>query len=121
VTQILAQVLMLLGAVLILLASIGIVRFRDVLARMHALSKASTFGLILVLVGGVVGLDELNDISFVLLAVVFQLLTAPVGASLITRATYRASHADERVDDTDELAPPDDLAPPDEPTDHHGR
>ncbi|CAN5837581.1 monovalent cation/H(+) antiporter subunit G [soil metagenome] len=106
-TRLLAQVLMLFGAVLILLASIGIVRFRDVLARMHALSKASTFGLILVLIGGTVGLDELNDISFVLVAIVFQLLTAPVGASLITRATYRASHAHGRVDGADELAPPD--------------
>ena len=46
------QALMLFGALLILLAGIGVVRFRDVLARMHALSKASTLGFVLVLLGG---------------------------------------------------------------------
>ena len=36
------QVLALLGATLTLLAAAGVVRFPEVLARMHALTKAST-------------------------------------------------------------------------------
>ena len=45
------EVLALAGALLTLLAAIGVVRFRDVLERMHAVTKASTVGLLFVLVG----------------------------------------------------------------------
>ena len=40
------ELLLLAGAVLILLAGVGVVRFDDVLARMHALTKASTLGVL---------------------------------------------------------------------------
>lgn len=110
-TAVIAEVLLLLGALLLLLAASGMVRFRDVLARMHALSKGSNFGLILVLLGGAIGLDRLNDISFVILAGVFQVLTAPVATHLIARATYRATNADARVDATDDLGVSDPPAP----------
>ena len=49
------------GAMLILLSAIGVVRFGDVFERMHALSKASTLGFLLVMVGGVVGMNDVND------------------------------------------------------------
>ena len=45
------EVLALAGALLTLLAAIGVVRFRDVLERMHAVTKASTVGLLFGLVG----------------------------------------------------------------------
>ncbi|CAN5536995.1 hypothetical protein BH10ACT1_BH10ACT1_38570 [soil metagenome] len=99
-----AQVLMLVGAALILVSATGVVRFRDVLARMHSLSKASTLGLVLVLVGGGIGLGHANDITFVLLAGVLQVITSPVGANLISRATYRAAGITHRLDSLDELA-----------------
>lgn len=102
-TTVLADALLLLGSVLLLLAAVGMLRFRDVLARMHALSKGSNFGLLLVLAGGAVGLDLLDDISFVILAGIFQILTAPVATHLISRATYRASNATTRVDAIDDL------------------
>jgi multicomponent Na+:H+ antiporter subunit G len=99
-----AGLLALAGAVLILLSALGVVRFGDVLERMHALSKASTLGLLLVMAGGVVGLNDVNDWTFVLLAGVLQLVTSPVGANLISRATYRAEGIRHRVDVVDELA-----------------
>lgn len=102
--MIVAEVLMLVGAALILLGAIGVVRFRDVLARMHALSKASTLGLVLVLVGTGVGLHTANDVTFVLLAGFIQVLTSPVGANLISRATYRAEGIPHQLDAVDELA-----------------
>ena len=43
--------LLVLGAALTLLAAIGMVRFRDAFSRMHALTKASTAGSLLVLLG----------------------------------------------------------------------
>ena len=42
------EVLALAGATLTLLAAVGVLRFRGVLARMHALTKASTLGVVLV-------------------------------------------------------------------------
>lgn len=83
-----AELLALFGAVLTLLAAVGVVRFPDVLSRMHALTKASTVGLLFVVAGGVVALERANDSTFVLLAGALQLLTSPVGANLIARATY---------------------------------
>ena len=81
--------LALFGALLTLLAAVGVFRFPDVLARMHALTKASTVGVVLVLVGAAVTLDHPNDVTSLLLAAALQVLTLPVGANLLSRATFR--------------------------------
>jgi len=99
-----AEILLLAGAGLILVASIGVSRFADVLERMHALSKATALGLVLVLLGASIGLDRANDITFMVLAVALQLLTSPVASILIARATYRAEGIPHRIFDHDELA-----------------
>lgn len=41
----------LLGAILCLISAIGVLRLPDVYTRMHAASKASTLGVVLILVG----------------------------------------------------------------------
>ena len=51
---VIGEVLVLVGAAFTLLAGIGTLRFSDVFARMHALGKASTLGLLLVLLGAAV-------------------------------------------------------------------
>ena len=91
------EVLALVGATLTLLAAVGVVRFPEVMARMHALTKASTLGVVLVLVGGVVTLHHPNDVTSLLLAAALQVLTMPVGANLLSRATYRAGAEQEPV------------------------
>ncbi|MCC6435660.1 MAG: monovalent cation/H(+) antiporter subunit G [Acidimicrobiales bacterium] len=98
------QLLILLGAMLTLLAGIGVVRFGDALARMHALTKASTLGVVLVLVGAGVVLDNVNDRTSLLLAALTQLLTAPVGANLIGPTTYAAAGIPTVLSGPDELA-----------------
>jgi multicomponent Na+:H+ antiporter subunit G len=87
------EVLALAGATLTLLAAVGVLRFRGVLARMQALTKASTLGVVLVLLGGAVTLDHPNDVTSLLLAAALQVLTMPVGANLLSRATYRAERS----------------------------
>lgn len=99
-----SEAVVLVGAVLILLAGVGVVRFDDVLTRMHALTKASTLGLLLVLVGAAVHLHDPNDITSLALAAALQLLTSPVSAHLIGRATYRAASEDVRMDVVDQFA-----------------
>lgn len=98
-----AEIVVLFGAVLILLAGIGVVRFDDTLARTHALTKASVFGIVLVLVGAAVSLGNAGDVSALVLTAVLQLLTTPVSGHLLGRAVYRNRNIASRLDVVDEL------------------
>jgi multicomponent Na+:H+ antiporter subunit G len=104
------EVIMLVGALLVLLAAIGVIRFDDVLARMHALAKASTLGVVLLLAGAAISLHHANDITSLVLAAVIQLLASPPAANLLSRATYRADHIPRRLDVIDEGNQSGDLA-----------
>ena len=98
------ELVTLAGAVLVLLSAVGVIRFPDALARMHALTKASTVGVVLVAVGSAFVLPTANDITSALAAALLQILTLPISASLIGRATYLARGIPNRVDAVDELA-----------------
>jgi multicomponent Na+:H+ antiporter subunit G len=100
---VIGEAVILLGCVLTLLAGIGALRFRDVFERMHALTKASSAGLILVLVGAALLLPNINDVTTLALAAFLQVLTLPVAANLIAGATYRAKDVVMRIDTVDEL------------------
>jgi multicomponent Na+:H+ antiporter subunit G len=82
------EVLVLTGSLFMLLAGIGVLRFRDVFVRMHALTKASTLGLLLVLLGAAIALEHPNDITSLVLAAVLHLVTSPIGNNVLSRATY---------------------------------
>lgn len=97
------EAIVLVGAVLTLLSAIGVVRFRDALSRMHALTKASTVGFWLIAIGACLNMSNANDITSVLLAAGLQLLTLPVAATLIARSTYWARHIPVPLDGDDEL------------------
>ena len=83
-----AEILMLIGAILVLLSALGVTRFGDVMAQMHFLSKATSLGIFIVLIGAALGMDAVNDWTSLVLAAFLQLLTAPVSANLISRSTY---------------------------------
>ena len=88
--EVLSSVLMFVGAALALIAGIGLQRFDDVFLRMHAATKPATLGLALVLGGAALQVPSAGDVAKLLLVVVLQFLTAPVGSHLIGRAAYRA-------------------------------
>jgi multicomponent Na+:H+ antiporter subunit G len=88
---VIGELLALVGAVLVLLSAIGVVRFSDVLARLHALAKASTLGVLLLLLGAAVNLRDVNDITSVVLAGVLHLLASPPASNMVSRAAYLAS------------------------------
>lgn len=96
------EVLGLAGALLILVSAIGVVRFDDVLARLHALAKASTLGIILVLAGAAINLDHINDITSVVLAGVLHLLASPPASNMVSRAAYLAGGLPEEAVDEHE-------------------
>lgn len=93
-----SEVVLLAGSFLILVAGIGVLRFRNALARLHALTKASTLGVVLVLVGAAVASDRPNDWTSLLLAALLQLATSPISASLISRSTFMVRTMDDDLD-----------------------
>ena len=95
------RLLLLFGCSLILLAGIGIVRFGDVYARMHAAAKAPTLGILSIAIGVSMTVRTAEATFTVLLVVVLQLVTGPVGTHLLSRATYRKVQSS--VDSVDEL------------------
>jgi multicomponent Na+:H+ antiporter subunit G len=92
-TELAGLVLVSLGALLILVAAIGILRMPDLLARMHASSKAGTLGTILVLVGVAMMQGDAGVVVRAILVIVFLFLTAPVAAHAIARAAHRSGGA----------------------------
>lgn len=98
-----AEAVALLGCVLTLLSAMGVVRFSDVLERSHALTKASTLGVVFVLLGAALALDDPNDVTSLVLAGLLQIITMPVGSNLMNRSVYRATGIPHRVDTVDEL------------------
>lgn len=95
---------LLLGAGFALTAALGIVRFPDILTRMHPASKAQLVGLLLVLVG--TGVRVRHDPNAWMLALVglFTLLTTPVITHLLGRTAYREGQHQDAALLVDELA-----------------
>lgn len=80
--------LMLLGAVTMAIAALGLVRLPDLFTRMQAAAKAGTMGAGLLLLGTAVYFADMQVATRALAVVVFLFLTAPVAAHLLARAGY---------------------------------
>ncbi|MEU0078197.1 monovalent cation/H(+) antiporter subunit G [Micromonospora tulbaghiae] len=96
--------LLLAGAALGLVAGIGLVRFPNVLDRMHTATKPQVLGVLLLLAGLALRLRTPSDLGMLVLVAIFQLSTAPVAAQMIGRAAYRSGRVDRTLLDADELA-----------------
>ena len=88
VIEIFVGVIIVIGSMFSLIASIGLIRLQDVYLRMHAASKAGTLGSGLMLFALAVYATELSVFTRAIAGVVFFLLTAPVSAHLLARAAY---------------------------------
>lgn len=86
-----AEVVVLLGSWLIVIAGVGVLRFRPALSRLHALTKASTLGVVMVLFGAALASVRPNDWTSLVLAAALQLATSPISAGLISRSTFLVS------------------------------
>ncbi|MEA3559009.1 MAG: monovalent cation/H(+) antiporter subunit G [Candidatus Thermoplasmatota archaeon] len=107
-----------ISAIFMLLGVIGLHRFPDVYTRLHAATKATTFGSIFLAVGVIVyaifritEVGKENDPAFITLiahtfvAIMALLITNPTGAHAIARAARRTGIAPEQavVDETEEV------------------
>jgi multicomponent Na+:H+ antiporter subunit G len=104
VLDIAAAVCIITGALLGLCAGVALVRFPDLLSRMHAATKPQVLGLLLVLLGCALRMRTSEDITTLVLVGVFQLVTAPVAAHMVGRAAYRDRQFRSDLLVTDEFA-----------------
>ncbi|HWH24838.1 MAG TPA: monovalent cation/H(+) antiporter subunit G [Candidatus Limnocylindria bacterium] len=86
--DLLASVLVLLGALLMLLAAVGVVRMPDVYTRMQASTKAASLGAGTALLAVAFHFPEASVVVRAVLAIGFIFLTAPISAHMIVRAAY---------------------------------
>jgi multicomponent Na+:H+ antiporter subunit G len=85
-----ASVLLLAGAAFVLLATAGLWRFDDVFSRIHAATKAISLGVLLVVAGTALRVEQTPDLLKLLLVAVLQLVSAPVAGHMLGRAAYWA-------------------------------
>jgi multicomponent K+:H+ antiporter subunit G len=87
VNEILASVLLLIGAGFTLVGSIGLVRLPDFYTRMHAPTKATTVGVSCMLAAAALVLpgNGLATAAKAALVIIFLFLTAPIGAHMMAR------------------------------------
>ena len=83
-------VLWIVGSTFALVAAVGVLRMPDVFTRMQASTKASTLGLGCLLIGAALQFGDFASFIRVTSIGAFVLLTTPVAAHVIARASYLA-------------------------------
>jgi multicomponent Na+:H+ antiporter subunit G len=86
--QWLTGILALTGAILVLLAAVGIVRMPDLFTRMQAATKASTLGLGCLVASAAIALADSSSVVRAVSIAAFVMLTSPVSTHVIARAAY---------------------------------
>jgi len=90
IIEIIIAVPMIIGTFLMVVASIGLLRFPDIFCRMHAAGKAGTLGVSLIILAAVFFFvpTSVGVVIRGLLAIAFQFLTTPAATHLLARASY---------------------------------
>lgn len=99
-----AGIALVTGAALSVAAGVGLLRFPDPLVRLHAGAKPQIFGLALIIMAIALASREWSVMLMLTPVAVFQMITQPVAAHMIGRASYRTRHYDPALLITDELA-----------------
>ncbi|MEM6886125.1 MAG: monovalent cation/H(+) antiporter subunit G [Verrucomicrobiota bacterium] len=85
----LTSILLVVGTLWIFVACVGLLRLPDLLCRSHAMGKAMTLGITLVLLAVALQLGAEKAGLKVVLAILFQFLTIPVAGHLLSLLAYR--------------------------------
>ncbi|MPV50550.1 MULTISPECIES: monovalent cation/H(+) antiporter subunit G [unclassified Pseudactinotalea] len=114
IIEVLAAICFITGSLLTLVAAIGLVRFPDLLSRMHAATKPQVLGITLLMSGLALSFQEVQVAWKVVLVVALQMISSPVSAHLVGRSGYRTKKipsdlliVDELRDDLDAAREPD--------------
>lgn len=101
--DVLTAICLLGGAFMSLAAAIGLLRFPDLMSRMHAATKPQVLGLLLMLTAMGLQTRSWAVLPILIVAWLFQLLTVPVSAHMVGRAGYRTKHRRPDLLSVDEL------------------
>ncbi|MET0714828.1 MAG: monovalent cation/H(+) antiporter subunit G [Mycetocola sp.] len=121
IREIITIVLVLVSALMCFAAGVGLMRFPDVLSRLHAATKPQILGLMAI--AAAIAVNNATVATFALLTaiIIFQGLTAPITAHMVGRAAYRSDHLRRDLLIRDELSDSVDRAEQDgAPTAPHG-
>lgn len=104
VLDVLAAACLVTGSLLTLVAAVGILRFPDLLTRVHSATKPQVLGMLLVVLGLALRLRDPAALGILLLIALGQLLTSPVTSHMVGRASFRAGEVREDLLVVDELS-----------------
>lgn len=88
-SDLVSGVFLVLGTVLFVSAGVGLLRFPSPYARLHATGKATTLGLVCVVLAAVFQLSDLRDTAKLLIVVLFQVSTVSVSSHVMARAAHQ--------------------------------
>lgn len=104
VLELVALALVLAGALLCLIASIGLLRLPDVPSRLHAATKPQVLGLLLIATAIALTMRSWPVLAMIVPILLIQMATAPLSAHMVGRQAYRNGTYDTEGMLVDELA-----------------
>jgi len=99
--EIISYIFMIIGALFMALAGLGILRMPDTLNRIQAGTKATTLGTMSILLG--VGLFNTAYLFKAIVVILFIAISNPIGSSVLAKAAYKTGKFDLVIDDLKEL------------------
>ncbi|MGB5526825.1 MAG: monovalent cation/H(+) antiporter subunit G [Gemmatimonadota bacterium] len=87
--ELLVSIAALVGAALVFVAALGVLRMPDLYSRMHAATKAGALGSGLLVLAAAAAIGETSMTLRAVATIVFIFLTAPVAAHALGRAVFR--------------------------------
>lgn len=90
------------GAALVALAGIGLIRLPDPLTRASAVSKAAALGLLLIIIAAIIDDWSTRSVIVLVLVLIAHLVTVPLSGLALGRAAYRSGTARPPVTRVDE-------------------
>ena len=87
--EIVISLFLLIGALLNLLGSFGILRLPDIYGRMHAATKSSTLGVLSIMIAAFIFfISEGHVVGKILLTSLFIFMTAPIVGLMVSRSAH---------------------------------
>lgn len=96
-----SEILILLGSLFFMIASIGLWRLPDPFARLHAGTKAASLGVLLLLVAAALRFHDPGSLVLIGATLLLVFITAPLGAHAIARRLVASESPPASRDESD--------------------
>lgn len=84
--DIIVSVLILTGAAFMLIAAIGLLKFKDLFCRIHATTKSTSFGILFIIIAVSIYFHTIDVYIRATIIIMFIYLTAPLAAHAIAKS-----------------------------------